>query len=94
MRIGALLANILQFFLFALLARLILDYVRMFARNWRPNSFLLAVFEIVYSITDRPMRYVQRFVPPLRIGGVALDLSFIVLLIAANIAQAAIRIIL
>jgi YggT family protein len=40
------------------------------------------------------MRYVQRFVPPLRIGGVALDLSFIVLLIAANIAQTAIRVIL
>ena len=66
----------------------------MFAKNWRPNSFLLAIFEIVYSITDKPMRYVQRFVPPLKVGGVAIDLSFIVLLIAANMAQAAIRLIL
>jgi YggT family protein len=66
----------------------------MFARNWRPNAFLLAIFEVVYSITDRPMRFVQRFVPPLRLGGVAIDLSFIVLLIAINFAQAAIKIIL
>jgi YggT family protein len=66
----------------------------MFARNWRPNSFLLAIFEVVYSITDRPMRFVQRFVPPLRLGGVAIDLSFIVLLIAINFAQTAIKIIL
>ncbi len=88
------LVQLIGLFKLALFARIIIDYVRMFARNWRPNSFVLAVFEIVYSITDRPMRYVQRFVPPLRIGGVALDLSFIVLLIAANIAQAAIRIIL
>ncbi|CAB4988219.1 unannotated protein [freshwater metagenome] len=40
------------------------------------------------------MRFVQRFIPPLRIGGVALDLSFIVLLIAINIAQTAIHVIL
>ena len=72
------LVQLIGLFKLALFARIIIDYVRMFARNWRPNSFMLAVFEIVYSITDRPMRYVQRFVPPLRIGGVALDLSFIV----------------
>jgi len=31
------------------------------------------------------MKFVGRFVPPLRIGGVALDLSFIVLLIAISL---------
>jgi YggT family protein len=66
----------------------------MFAKNWRPNSFLLAIFEVIYSITDPPMKYVQRFVPPLRLGGIALDLSFIVLLIAINLLQGAIRVIL
>ena len=90
MGISSLLAGVLQLFLFALLGRLILDYVRMFARNWRPNAIFLAIFEFIYSITDRPMRFVQRFIPPLRIGGVALDLSFIVLLIAINFAQVAI----
>ena len=66
----------------------------MFARNWRPNSFVLALFEIIYSLTDRPMKLVQRFVPPLRLGGVALDLSFIVLLIAINLAQGAVHVLL
>jgi len=66
----------------------------MFARNWRPNSFVLALFEIIYSLTDRPMKLVQRFVPPLRLGGVALDLSFIVLLIAINLAQGAVNVLL
>jgi hypothetical protein len=47
-----------------------------------------------YSITDPPMKFVQRFVPPLRLGGVALDLSFIVLLIAINLLQGAIRVLL
>jgi YggT family protein len=79
MRIGTLLADVLQLFLFALLARLILDYVRMFARNWRPKGIGLILVELVYSITDKPMRFVGRYIPPLRLGSVSLDLSFIVL---------------
>lgn len=85
------LLQIIGLFKLALFVRIIIDYVRMFARNWRPNSFLLAIFEVIYTVIDPPMRFVQRFVPPLRLGGVALDLSFIVLLIAANIAQTLIR---
>ena len=92
--LSSLLVQLLGLFKLALFARIIIDYVRMFARNWRPNAFFLAIFEVNYSITDRPMRFVQRFVPPLRLGGVAIDLSFIVLLIAVNFAQTAIKIIL
>lgn len=89
-----LLLNLLTFFKWVLFARLIIDYIRMFARNWRPNSFLLALFELVYAITDPPMKFVGRFVPPLRIGGVALDLSFIVILLALNFASTIVRIVL
>ena len=81
-----LILNVLTFFKWVLFARLIIDYVRMFARNWRPKSGVIALFEIVYAITDPPMKFVGRFIPPLRIGGVALDLSFIVILLALNFA--------
>ena len=76
--ITSLLLTLLDLFKYALFIRLIIDYVRIFARNWRPNSFLIAFFEMIYSITDPPMKFVGRFVPPLRLGGVSLDLSFIV----------------
>ena len=85
--LSTILIQLLGLYKLALFARIIIDYVRMFARNWRPNAIFLAFFEFIYSITDRPMHFVQRFVPPLRLGGVALDLSFIVLLIAINLAQ-------
>jgi YggT family protein len=68
----------LNIFLFALIARLILDYVRMFRPNWRPKGVVLAAAELVYSVTDRPLAFTRQFVPPLRLGGIALDLSFIV----------------
>lgn len=87
----SLLLNLLTFFKWILFARLIIDYARMFARNWRPNSFLLAIFEVIYSITDPAMKFVGRFVPPLRLGGVSLDLSFIVILLAIQFAQLTVR---
>lgn len=82
LRIGSILHLILQLFLFALLGRLILDYVRMFKPSWRPSGIILVLVEAIYTITDRPMNLVRRFVPPLRLGGVSLDLSFIVLFFA------------
>ena len=75
----------LNFFLLALFARLILDYVRMFKPDWRPRGILLPLAEIIYLLTDRPLSFVRRFVPPLRIGPVALDLSFIVIFFAVSI---------
>jgi YggT family protein len=51
----------------------------MFARNRRPKGIGLMLVELVYSITDKPMRFVGRYIPPLRLGAVSLDLSFIVL---------------
>jgi YggT family protein len=92
--ITSLLLTLLDLFKYALFIRLIIDYVRIFARNWRPNSVLIAFFEFIYTITDPPMKFVGRFVPPLRLGGVSLDLSFIVLLIAIGLAKTIIVVIL
>ena len=85
LRIGSILHLILQLFLFALLGRLILDYVRMFKPSWRPSGFILILVEAIYTITDRPMNFVRRFVPPLRLGGASIDLSFIVLFFAVQL---------
>ena len=91
MRIGSLLAAVLQLFLFALLGRLILDYIRMFARNWKPSGISLYIVEAIYSITDRPMRFVGRFIPPLRLGSVSLDMSFIVLFFGVQLLMGFVR---
>jgi YggT family protein len=84
LRIGSILHLILQIFLFALLGRLIFDYVRMFKPSWRPSGITLILIEAIFTITDRPMNFVRRFVPPLRLGGASIDLSFIVLFFAVQ----------
>ena len=77
--VGSLLETILRVFLYALLGRLIFDYIQMFSRTWRPRGILVYFVEAIYTVTDKPMRFVGRFVPPLRLGAVSLDMSFIVL---------------
>ncbi len=88
---GSLIATLLELYLFILFARLILDYVRMFARNWRPRGLLLPIAEIIYALTDKPLSFIRRFVPPLRLGAVALDLSFIVLFFVVQFLANALR---
>ena len=83
--VGSLLANILQLFLFALLGRLIFDYVQMFSKTWRPRGLVLYLVEAIYTITDKPMQFVGRFVPPLRLGAISLDMSFIVLVFGTQL---------
>jgi len=75
--LGSVISLALQIFLISLFARVILDYVRMFSPGWRPKGIVLALVEAVYGITDPIMNLVRRFIPPLRIGPVALDISFI-----------------
>jgi len=79
LNVGSLLAIVLNIFLFALLGRLIFDYVQMFSRTWRPKGIVLYFVEAIYTVTDPPMKFVGRFVPPLRLGAISLDMSFIVL---------------
>lgn len=76
---------VLRLFLMVLLGRLVLDYVQMFARSWVPHGFWLVVCEGVYTVTDPPIRALRKVIPPLRLGGISLDLSFIVLFFAVMI---------
>jgi len=77
--IGVLLFTVLQLFIVALIARLVLDYVQMFARNWQPKGIALVFAEFVFTVTEKPLAFVRRFVPPLRVGSISIDLAFILL---------------
>lgn len=74
-------------YIIVMFARLILDFARMFARQWRPRGVGLVLAEFVFTLTDPPINFVRRFVPPLRLGGAALDFSWSIVLIACLIAQ-------
>ena len=85
--VGSIIDTILFIFLALMLIRLVVDWVQIFARSWTPTGPVLFVLEIVYTITDPPILFVRRFVPPLRIGSIALDTSFLIVLIAVYLLQ-------
>lgn len=71
----------LQLFVFVLIARVVLEMVQSFSRTWRPTGFVLVLAEVVYTITDPPLKFLRRFIKPVRLGSIALDLSVLVLFI-------------
>ncbi|EHR51904.1 YggT family protein [Saccharomonospora amisosensis] len=80
---------ILYWLLFAfwllLMARIVVELVRAFARDWRPAGGVAVTLETIYTVTDPPVRLVRRIIPIMRIGGVGLDLSIMVLLLVVFI---------
>jgi YggT family protein len=74
---------LLWIFIALLWVRFVFDWVQVFARSWSPKGPLLVLLEVVYSITDPPIKALRRFIPPLRLGSIALDLSFLIVLVGA-----------
>jgi YggT family protein len=76
---------VLTIYLVILVGRMIFGWVQVFAREWRPSGILLVVAECIFTATDPPLKFLRRFIPPLRLGMVAMDLSFMVLFIVVLI---------
>jgi YggT family protein len=80
---------VLYYLLFAfwllLTARVVVELVRAFAREWRPAGGVAVTLESIYTVTDPPVRLARRVIPMVRIGGVGLDVSIMVLLLVVFI---------
>ncbi|MBT8159369.1 MULTISPECIES: YggT family protein [Arthrobacter] len=77
----------LLLFLVSLVIRLVYDLVQMFARQWRPRGAALVAAHVVYSVTDPPLKRIRRLIPPLQLGGMSLDLAFLIVFIIVSIAM-------
>ena len=76
---------VLTIYLVILVGRMIFGWIQVFARDWRPHGIVLVLAEAIFTVTDPPLKFLRRFIPPLRLGMVALDLSFMVLFIVVLI---------
>ena len=78
--------GVLRFVVFlyflVLIGRVVFDWIRIFAKEWRPRGAALLAAEPIYTLTEPPLRALRRIIPPLRLGGVSIDLSFMVLFFA------------
>ena len=72
---------VLTIYLVILIARMVVTWIQMFARQWVPRGVVLILAEGIFTATDPPLKFLRRYIRPLRIGTVAIDLSFMVLFI-------------
>ena len=83
--VGHVIDWILWIFLLILFARMILSWVPVLVRDWEPRGPMLVFAEIIYSITDPPLRMLRKVLKPVRVGSMMLDLAFIGLAIGVSI---------
>ncbi len=76
---------------FLLLIRIVFDVVQSFARAWRPRGVVLLVASSVYTVTDPPLRLLRAKIPPVNLGGIGIDVAFLILFVVVVILKAVAR---
>ena len=83
--IGALLGLVLWVFWLILIVRIILDWSIVLAGPPAWGGFRAKAINIVTRITEPVLAPVRKVVPPLRVGGISIDLAFILVFFAVII---------
>jgi len=79
--VGSVIEFVLWAYFMLILARVVAEWVQMFARSWQPVGPALVGLELVYTATDPPIKLFRRLIPPLRLGNAAIDLSILFVLL-------------
>jgi len=66
-----------------LIARIVVEFIRSFSRDWHPRGPMVVALEAIMTATDPPVKLLRRVIPQLTIGSVRLDFSIMILLLLA-----------
>lgn len=75
---------VLLVFFLLMWGRFLIELAMALAR-WRPQGPMVVVAEAIMTVTDPPLRLVRRVVPPIRVGGMAIDLAWSLLMLVVLI---------
>nr|WP_154596228.1 YggT family protein [Aeromicrobium senzhongii] len=91
--IGSILYNLIYLAIIFVIARFVVDWVQLLARQWQPRGAIAVLCEAIFTVTDPPLRALRKVIPPIRLGGIMLDVSAMVLLLLLFIAQSLVLVI-
>lgn len=77
--LGSILLVAVSLYSWILLARIVIEMIQSFSRQFNPPRWFMMVAEVLFVITDPPVKALRKVIPPLQLGGIALDVSIIVL---------------
>ncbi|MGH9087652.1 MAG: YggT family protein [Acidimicrobiales bacterium] len=76
----AILAYIVEAYVFVLIGRALLSWVPA-----RPGSLAFRLMRLLDVVTEPVLRPIRRVLPPIRAGGMGIDLSIIIVVIVAQV---------
>lgn len=88
---GIILLALLRLYTLVLIVRIIIEMIQSFSRQFNPPRWFMVIAEPLFVITDPPVKALRRIVSPMQMGGVALDLSVLVLFIILQLLQLIVR---
>ena len=91
-QLGIILILLVRIYTWVLIARIIIEMIQSFSRQFNPPRWFMVIAEPLFVITD-PVKALRRLIPPLQMGGVALDVSVLVLFVLLSILTMILRII-
>jgi YggT family protein len=83
--IGTVFSTVVFLFFLTLIGRLVFDWVQVLSRDWRPKGAVLVVAELVYTVTDPPLRLLRKIIPSINLGGMRIDIAFLVLMVITSL---------
>jgi YggT family protein len=66
---------------------MLMSWVPLLIRGFEPRGVLAVVFEAVYTVTDPPIKFFDRLVPPVGFGNVGFSVVFIIVFVLLAILQ-------
>jgi len=92
--VGQIAGFVIWLYLLVLTVRAVVSVIPLFVREWRPRGAVLVVAEAVYTVTDPPIKFLRRFIKPVKLGGTSWDLAFLVLYIGLTLVQRVVYVVL
>ena len=83
--IGTVFSTVVFLFFLTLIGRLVFDWVQVLSRDWRHKGAVLVVAELVYTVTDPPLRLLRKVIPSINLGGMRIDIAFLVLMVITSL---------
>lgn len=83
--IAGILYYVLFFYQLVIWGRFVADLVLSLNPRLRPARGWVVILEIVFTLTDPPVRFFRRLVPALRLGSVSLDFGLLLTLLSCSL---------
>lgn len=91
--LGSILLILLRLFSMILVWRILIEMIQSFSRSFRPPRWFAVIGEVIFTITDPPVKLLRKLIPPVRMGGVALDVSVLALFFLIIVLQILVQLI-